>query len=123
MTLNPKPRVLDPRCRGLVIVVVTRVSSKLTDFLPPPPSSTTPPHDSTHPRDSLSVVRHSYESYGSRTGGYGGVQLTPTARFQSYDSVRDASAAWRADFGAVFDCSDSGQKFGPPARFFDRFGR
>jgi hypothetical protein len=106
LTLNPKPRVLDPNPRGLVIVVVRRVSSKLTDFVPPPPSSTTPPHDSTHPRDSLSVVRHSYESYGSRTGGYKGVRLTPTTRFQSYESVRDASAAWRADSGAVSDCSD-----------------
>eukprot|EP01047_Picozoa_sp_COSAG01_P028923 COSAG01_NODE_1963_length_8785_cov_56.285402_9_plen_93_part_00 len=69
MTLNPKPWVLDPRCRGLVIVVVIRVSSKLTDFLPPPPSPTTLSHDSTHPRDSLSVVRHSYRSYGSTRGG------------------------------------------------------
>ena len=97
--------VLYPPSAALIVVVI-RVSSKVTDFLPPPPSPTTLPHDSTHPRDSLSVVRHSYESYGSRTGGSRGGRLTPTARFQSYDSVRDASAAWRADSGAFSDCSD-----------------
>jgi hypothetical protein len=104
------------------------VSSKLTDFLPPLPSPTTPPHDSTHPRDSLSVVRHSYESYRSTkggTGGYGGVRLTPTTRFQtqSYESVRDASAAWRADSGAVSDRSDLIGSDRPASRRIDRFRR
>jgi hypothetical protein len=56
--------VLYPPSAALIVVVI-RVSSKVTDFWPPPPFSMTPQHDSTHPHDSLSLLQHSYRSYRS----------------------------------------------------------
>jgi len=63
--------VLYPPSAALIVVVI-RVSSKVTDFWPPPPFSMTPQHDSTHPHDSLSLLQHSYRSYRSTIWPYGG---------------------------------------------------
>jgi hypothetical protein len=79
--------VLYPPSAALIVVVI-RVPSKVTDFLPPPPVALSPPHGSTHPHDSLSLLQHSHRSYRSTIWGcesLARLALSPTGLFGQDD--------------------------------------